>query len=55
MIYRRILMAGHGFDVETTAPLYFQTPDEMLAEFDYLGATLAHELVVEAPQQLQTR
>lgn len=52
-IYRRILMAGHGFsDVETTAPLYFQTTDEMLAEFDYLGATLAHEVVVEAPQRV---
>jgi DNA polymerase-3 subunit alpha (Gram-positive type) len=52
-IYRRILMAGHGFsDVESTAPLFFKTTDEMLAEFAYLGEADAYRVVVEAPEQV---
>ncbi|MGI6542139.1 MAG: PolC-type DNA polymerase III [Limnochordia bacterium] len=46
-IYRRILMAGHGFtDTENAARLYLKTTDEMLAEFSYLGEETAYEVVV---------
>ncbi len=49
-VYRRILMAGSGFDdADQQAPLYFRTTDEMLAEFDYLGAEKAREVVIDNP------
>ncbi|MBQ6998925.1 MAG: PolC-type DNA polymerase III [Clostridia bacterium] len=52
-VYRRILMAGKGFkDADDQAPLYLRTTDEMLAEFDYLGDELAHELVIENPAKI---
>lgn len=52
-VYRRILMAGHGFaDVENTAPLFLKTTDEMLAEFSYLGEADAQYVVVEASHQI---
>ncbi len=47
-IYRRILMAGQGFeDAENQAPLYLKTTDEMLEDFSYLGEERAYEVVVK--------
>ena len=46
-VYRRIIMAGKGFaDADDQAPLYFRTTEEMLAEFQYLGAKKAEEIVI---------
>ena len=46
-VYRRIIMAGKGFDdADNQAPLYLHTTEEMLHEFDYLGADKAYEIVV---------
>lgn len=52
-VYRRILMAGKGFeDADEQAPLYFHTTTEMLEEFSYLGEQEALEVVVRAPQMI---
>lgn len=47
-IFRRILMAGQGFeDANKEQQLYLRTTDEMLDEFSYLGEDKAYEVVVE--------
>ncbi len=46
--FRRILMHGQKFsDADNQAPLYFRTTAEMLAEFAYLGADKAREIVID--------
>lgn len=46
-VYRRIIMAGKGFkDADDQAPLYLRTTEEMLHEFEYLGAKKAEEVVI---------
>ncbi len=46
-IYRRIIMAGKGFDdADNQPPLFFRTTDEMLEEFRYLGSDEAKEVVI---------
>ena len=40
-VYRRIIMAGKGFDdADNQAPLYLHTTEEMLHECDYLGSDI---------------
>lgn len=49
-VYRRILMAGKGFeDADDQAPLYMRTTDEMLAEFSYLEPEAAKRVVIDNP------
>ena len=46
-VYRRIIMAGKGFDdADDQAPLYLRTTEEMLEEFSYLGSDKAEEVVI---------
>ncbi len=47
-VFRRILMAGNGFDdADNQPPLYFRNTEEMLAEFSYLPYEQAYRIVVE--------
>ena len=47
-VYRRIIMAGKGFeDADDQAPLFLHTTEEMLEEFSYLGSDKAYEVVVK--------
>ena len=52
-VYRRIIMAGKGFDdADNQAPLFLRTTEEMLDEFDYLGAAKAREIVIDNPVKI---
>ena len=52
-LYRRIIMAGQGYDdAELQAPLYFRTTEEMLKEFDYLDEETKKQVVIENPNKI---
>lgn len=52
-VYRRIIMAGKGFqDADNQPPLFLHTTEEMLEEFEYLGSNKAKEIVVENPNRI---
>ena len=52
-IYRKILLAGQKFpDADKDTGIYLRTTEEMLAEFDYLGDEVAHEVVIENPNKI---
>ncbi|MBQ7035072.1 MAG: PolC-type DNA polymerase III, partial [Clostridia bacterium] len=55
-VFRRILMAGNGFeDADNQPPLYLRTTEEMLQEFDYLPFDVAHKIVVENTNMIADR
>ena len=52
-VYRAMLQKANGYrDADRQPPLYLRTTDEMLAEFDYLGAERAYECVVTNPRRI---
>ena len=52
-LYRRIIMAGQGFeDADFQPPLYLHTTDEMMEEFGYLGREKAKEVVIDNPNMI---
>ena len=52
-VYRRIIMAGKGFDdADLQAPLYLHTTQEMMEEFSYLGREKAEEVVITNPNKI---
>ncbi|WP_022763090.1 PolC-type DNA polymerase III [Butyrivibrio sp. AD3002] len=54
-IYRTVIMAGKGMADEEPAPLFVRTTAEMMAEFDYLGAAKAREVVIENTRDIVKR
>ncbi len=55
-IFRRIIMAGHGFSTsERPTPLYLRTTTEMLEEFSYLGEERARQVVIENTNAIAAR
>ena len=52
-LYRRIIMAGQGYDdAELQAPLFFRTTEEMLNEFEYLEEDTRKEIVIDNPNKI---
>ena len=52
-VYRAMIQKANGYrDAERQPPLYLRTTEEMLAEFDYLGAARAYECVVTNPRRI---
>ena len=52
-VYRAMIQKANGYnDTDRQPPLYLRTTDEMLAEFDYLGAERAYECVVTNPRKI---
>lgn len=52
-VYRRIILAGMKFaDADKELPIYLRTTEEMLCEFDYLGAEACREVVIENPGKI---
>ena len=52
-VYRAMIQKANGYnDADRQPPLYLRTTDEMLAEFDYLGAERAYECVVTNPRKI---
>lgn len=52
-VYRRIIMAGKGFDdADQQAPLFLRTTEEMLKEFEYLGSKVAEEVVIHSTNKI---
>ena len=46
-LYRAVLMKSKGFRDVVQPALYYRTTEEMLKDFDYLGADKAYEVVIE--------